>query len=240
MKELEHVLQRVRVRLQDGRETKLRERVYAVLRVLGAATLSGAPERGCQLSIEEIGRRSFKQRSTVLAALAEARQLGLLTRHAPASGAAWPTHINIFSIRLVEAAQKSRPYLGPPLIFDGPDTLPKNTQKNAAGETRKMQKIEDLQGFQEGSGAQLLDVHYLDPEVIFKLAPPPPPFFCCPILMPPCLRLFLPPLQGGRGVIPLFFPLFLASGQPNFHCYSVFLTSSKFFRTSWKKTTSGW
>ena len=174
MKELEHVLQRVRVRLPDGSETKLRERVYAVLRVLGAATLSGAPDRGCQLSIEEISKRSYKQRSTVLAALAEARQLGLLTRHAPAPGAAWPTHINIFSIRLVEAAQKSRPFLGPPIIFDGRGTPPQNTQKTAAGETRKMQKSEDLQGFQATQGVQLLDVQYLDPEVIFKHPRPPP------------------------------------------------------------------
>lgn len=211
MKELEHVLQRVRVRLPDGSETKLRERVYAVLRVLGAATLSGAPDRGCQLSIEEISKRSYKQRSTVLAALAEARQLGLLTRHAPAPGAAWPTHINIFSIRLVEAAQKSRPFLGPPIIFDGRGTPPKNTQKTATGETRKMQKSEDLQGFQAPQGVQLLDVQYLDPEFIFKHPAP------APLLLPPGFGTSPPPAvpasPWGAGGDPGFLSPF-SGGRP--------------------------
>ncbi len=216
MKELEHVLQRVRVRLPGGRETKLRERVYAVLRVLAAATLSGAPERGCQLSIEEISKRSFKQRSTVLAALSEARQLGLLTRHSPASGAAWPTHINIFSIRLVEAAQKSRPFLGPPIIFDGLDTPTENTPKNAAGETQKMRKSEVLQGFQEVSGVQLLDVQYLDPEVIFK-HPPAPAYLLLPdfgAAVPPTIPA--PPARGAGGDSASLSPF--SGGRPKRFC----------------------
>lgn len=216
MKELEHVLQRVRVRLKDGKETKLRERVYAVLRVLAGATLSGAPERGCQLSIEEISKRSFKQRSTVLAALAEARQLGLLTRHAPASGAAWPTHINIFSIRLVEAAQKSRPYLGPSIIFDGLDTPTEKTPKNAAGETQKMKKIEVLQGFQDDSGVQLLDVQYLDPEVIFKH--PRAPAYLLPhsfdAALPPTIPA--PPARGAGGDSASLSPF--SGGRPKRFC----------------------
>lgn len=173
MKELEQVLQRVRIRAADGTDIKLRERVYAVLRVLGAATLSDAPERGCQMSIDEICKRSRKERSTVWAALAEAVRLGLLRRLQPAPGANYATSINLFDIRLVEAAKKSRPYLGPFVIYDLPAKGAKKAKKNATGEDQKMQKNEEIQGFQEVRGVQLLDVQYLDPEVIFKHPPAP-------------------------------------------------------------------
>ena len=68
MKELEHVLQRVRIRDQDGIERKLKESIYAVMRVLADATLKNHPELGCQMSIPEICKRSRKERSTVMAA----------------------------------------------------------------------------------------------------------------------------------------------------------------------------
>ena len=44
MKELEHVLQRVRIRGADGIERKLKESIYAVMRVLADATDRNQPE----------------------------------------------------------------------------------------------------------------------------------------------------------------------------------------------------
>lgn len=173
MKELEHVLQRVRIKGLDGVERKLKESIYSVLRVLADATLKDAPERGCQMSIPEIVKRARKERSTVLAALAGAQRLGLLTRHAPASGARYTTHVNLINIRLVEASQKSRPFLGSAIVFDESPIPPKKTPKNATFKDSEMKKTQQTCDSQELLDVQNLDVQILDREHVLNTPPRP-------------------------------------------------------------------
>ena len=173
MKELEHVLQRVRIRGLDGIERKLKESIYSVIRVLADATLKDAPERGCQMSIQELCKRSRKERSTVLEALAGAQRLGLLTRHAPSGGARYATNINLISIRLIEASQKSRPFLGPVIVFDDQPILPKKASKNATFKATEMNKTQQTCGFPEVLDVQNLDVQILDGEHVLNTPPAP-------------------------------------------------------------------
>jgi RepB DNA-primase from phage plasmid len=173
MKELEHVLQRVRIRGQDGIERKLKEAVYAVLRVLADATKKDAPELGCQMSIPEICKRCRKERSTVMAALAEAQRLKLLWRMAPGGGARYATHLNLIHIRLVEASQKSRPFLGPSIVFDDPVKPRKTPPKTADSKVPKMEKTQQIQGFRDVLDVQNLDVQILDREHVLNTPPAP-------------------------------------------------------------------
>jgi RepB DNA-primase from phage plasmid len=173
MKELEHVLQRVRIRGQDGIERKLKESIYAVLRVLADAIKKDAPELGCQMSIQELCKRSRKERSTVMAALAEAQRLKLLWRMAPGGGARYATHLNLIHIRLVEASQKSRPFLGSSIVFDDPVKTPKIPSKNATSKNSKMDKTQQIKGSQEVLDIQNLDIQILDREHVLNTPPAP-------------------------------------------------------------------
>ncbi len=171
MKELEHVLQRVRIRGADGIERKLKESIYAVMRVLADATDRNAPELGCQISIQELCRRSRKERSTVWEALAGARRLKLLTRHDPGNGARYATFINLISIRLVEASQKSRPYLGSIIVFDEPPSAPRTPSKNAELKTDKLSKTQEICASQPVLDVQNLDFQILDGEHVLNTPP---------------------------------------------------------------------
>lgn len=108
MKQLEHVLKRVRV---DGKI--LTERQYAVARAVAERTIDA--DCGVQLAITQIMAGSFKQRSTVKTALRELASIGVITRNKPAGDARHATHIFRFDQVLIDQAEKSRPYLGPDL-----------------------------------------------------------------------------------------------------------------------------
>lgn len=113
MKQLEHVLKRVRV---DGE--RLRERQYTVARAVAERTVDA--DRGAQLAITQIMAGCLKQRSTVKTALRELVSIGVIIRNKPAGDARHATHIFRFNQLLIDQAEKPRPYLGPDLVFPRP------------------------------------------------------------------------------------------------------------------------
>lgn len=119
MKEIEHVLKRVVSIDSHGNRCKLKERQFAVAKAI--AEWTNNPDKGVQLAISAIAASSFKKRSTVSVALAELEELGVIRRD---RGGPHDTHIFRFAQILIEAAVKSRPYQGPPIIF--PQSHPAN------------------------------------------------------------------------------------------------------------------
>ena len=124
MKQLEHVLSRVRVPAPNGQLKKLTERQFAVARALAqhtggkAADSSDRPaDLGSQVSIKLLSQSSFKGQSTVSMALAELEALGVITRSISNCGSPWATHVFTFHQALINASKKSRPYIGNELIF---------------------------------------------------------------------------------------------------------------------------
>lgn len=196
MKQLEHVLKRVRV---DG--DPLTERQYAVARAVAERTVDA--DRGAQLAITQIMAGSFKQRSTVKTALRELVSIGVIRRSRPAGDARHATHIFRFSQLLIDQAEKSRPYLGPDLEFHTAQIAEAKTRdKNAifCGEkslgTRMNPHKYSIADGQLSAGQELTGnckVFHTPP----PLPSPLPPTFgaCFPHPVFPCA-----PLQGGGGV----------------------------------------
>ena len=148
MKELEHVLDRVRVA-----GAPLQARVFDIARVIAARTLD--PDRGVQIAVEKIAEGSHKKRSTVKTALRELCALKIINRNEPPIGAKYATHIFRFNQILIEASEKSRPYLGENLIFppanlmvDGVPEETANFCKTKPPETRMKLKKNAVKGGQ--------------------------------------------------------------------------------------------
>lgn len=181
MKQLEHVLCRVRVSAHDGRLIKLTERQFAIARAIaqhtGGKTADNTPkaaELGCQVSITLLSKSSFKGHSTVSTALAELSKLGVITRRASSCGSPWATHIFTFHESLIDASKRSRPYIGGPLIFGAQKIAPTCPPKNAniCGHDRLETPV--VVGFENNSAIQHLGVQELDGDFSAEHSPPPP------------------------------------------------------------------
>ena len=107
MKEIEHVLKRVRVLDKEGEFKRLSERQFAVARAIAERTVDG--DRGCQLAIQQVAIGAFKERSTVKTALRELVSLGVLNRCKPGPGP-YETHIFRFAQAILSAAGKAKPH----------------------------------------------------------------------------------------------------------------------------------
>ena len=134
MKEIEHVLKRVRVIDKDGEFKRLSERQFAVARAIAERTVDG--DRGCQVAIQQVALGAFKQRSTVKTALGELVKLGVLHRCKPGPGP-YETHIFRFAQAILSAAGKAKPHDSGPgrevfisaAAVDGDGTLTKSEPK---------------------------------------------------------------------------------------------------------------
>lgn len=206
MKELEQVLQRVMIRDHAGELRPLREAIYAVLRVFADAIDKNAPDHGCQLGIEQICLRSRKQSSAVYQAMVDAVSLGLLRRSKPEHGARYATHINFLHPRLIEASQKSRPYLGPKLIFDQAIKTPKTGLKSANLKEKKMVKSEKNQASQDILDVRNLDIQIPKIEPVFNTPPRPESLGLEPVVAVGLTPL--PPAPSGGGVCLSPLPFF--------------------------------
>lgn len=212
MKQLEHVLCRVRVSAQGGQLIKLTERQFAIARAIaqhtGGKTADNIPkaaELGCQVSITLLSKSSFKGHSTVSTALAELSKLGVITRRASSCGSPWATHIFTFHQSLIDASKRSRPYTGDALIFGAQKIAPNYPPKNAniCGPDRLETPV--VAGFENNLAIQHLGVQELDGDFSAEHSPRPPSHGVLrkPLVdavdVPARAGLFLPPL-GGRAV----------------------------------------
>ena len=114
MKQIEHALKRVHVADADGEFKELSARMYSVATAIAERTVDA--DRGCQLSLSEIEKDTKKRRSTVKTGLRELVESGVLHRSKPSPGP-WETHIFRFNQAILDAAEKSRPYLGAPIFI---------------------------------------------------------------------------------------------------------------------------
>ena len=145
MKEIEHVLKRVRVLDKEGEFKRLSERQFAVARAIAERTVDG--DRGCQLAIQQVALGAFKQRSTVKTALGELVKLGVLHRSKPGPGP-YETHIFRFAQAILEAANKPNPHDARPgrevfinaAAVDGDGTLTTSEPKTTMESVMKTSK----------------------------------------------------------------------------------------------------
>lgn len=184
MKQLEHVLCRVRVPAPNGQLIKLTERQFAIARALaqhtGGKAADNMPrpaELGCQVSIKLVCQSSFKGHSTVSKALSELEALGVITRRSSSCGSPWATHIYTFDASLLKAAKRSRPYLGGWLIFGAQKIASNSPAKNANICVHDHLDTPVVAGFENNSAIQHLDVQQLDGDFSAEHSPPP----CLPV-----------------------------------------------------------
>jgi hypothetical protein len=179
MKQLEHVLSRVRVRGDGGELTKLTERQFSVARALAQHTgskdkegVQRPAELGTQVSVKLLAQSSFKGGSTVSTGLAELEALQVITRRVSASP--WATHVFTFHQLLIDAGKKSRPYIGEPLIFSAQKNAENLPVKNANICALKPLKTCVTASFESNLDTQYLGVQKLGGDFSAEHSPPAP------------------------------------------------------------------
>jgi hypothetical protein len=110
MKEIEHALARVYV---DG--APLTRHQLHVAQALAAWTKNA--ELGVQLAVASLEKTTRRSRSSVKSALSSLAAAGVIIRRPPPTGERYATDLFFFARTIQRAAEKSRPFLGPPIHF---------------------------------------------------------------------------------------------------------------------------